>query len=163
VSQAGFILPLLLQSLVACGDYDEADFCRRMDEELLPQLDGTPFNGPGGYASRSIRDLWQRRVRQSLPWGRTGGHADTTEAIERTLALAVRYALDPAQLATTIVANTCLTQIDETVVSMTVAYGAVLGQLVQRRRLDADLSGRLMELIKTGTLPFHAETKGVTH
>lgn len=41
LSQAGLILKLLLRSLVANGRYDEADFCRRMDEELLPLLDGT--------------------------------------------------------------------------------------------------------------------------
>ncbi|MDD2338674.1 MAG: ADP-ribosylglycohydrolase family protein, partial [Geobacteraceae bacterium] len=39
LSQAGFILKLLLSSLVACGQYDETDFCKRMDEELLPLLD----------------------------------------------------------------------------------------------------------------------------
>lgn len=158
LSQAGFILKLLLRSLVACGRYDEADFCRRMDEELLPLLDGTPVNGPGGYTSQSIRELWRRRVEQGLPWGQTGGHADTTEAIERTLAIAVRYALQPAQLANAITSNTILTQTDETVVSMTVAYGAVLGQLVQGHRLDAHLSGRLMKLVNSGALPFHAVT-----
>ena len=36
LSQAGFILVLMLRSLVECGGYDEADFCRRMDEELFP-------------------------------------------------------------------------------------------------------------------------------
>lgn len=158
LSQAGFILKLLLSSLVACVGYDERDFCRRMDEELLPLLDGTPICGPGGYTSQSIRDLWRRRVEQKLPWGETGGHADTTEAIERTLALAVRYALDPAQLAGTITSNTILTQADETVVSMTVAYGAVLGLLVQGHALDAKLSARLMKLVQTGALPFHAVT-----
>lgn len=158
LSQAGFILKLLLSSLVACGGYDEADFCRRMDEELLPLLDGTPISGPGGYTSQSIRDLWRRRVEQKLPWGETGGHADTTEAIERTLALAVRYALDPAQLVCTITSNTILTQTDDTVVSMTVAYGAVLGLLVQGHSLDEKLSARLMKLVQTGALPFHAVT-----
>ncbi len=158
LSQAGFILKLLLTSLVERGGYDETDFCRRMDEELLPLLDGTPVNGPGGYTSQSIRDLWRARVEQKLPWGQTGGHADTTEAIERTLALGVRYALDPARLAGTITANTILTQGDETVVSMTVAYGAVLGQLVQGHRLDSRLSGRLMRLVNSGALPFHAVT-----
>ncbi len=158
LSQAGFILKLLLTSLVERGGYDEADFCRRMDEELLPLLDGTPVNGPGGYTSQSIRDLWRARVERKLPWGQTGGHADTTEAIERTLALGVRYALDPARLAGTITANTILTQGDETVVSMTVAYGAVLGQLVQGHRLDSRLSGRLMRLVNSGALPFHAVT-----
>ena len=78
-SQAGYILKLTLRSLVACGQYDEADFCRRMDEDLLPLLDGTPFNGPGGYTSQSIRELWRLRVAQQRPRGQTGGDADTTE------------------------------------------------------------------------------------
>jgi ADP-ribosylglycohydrolase len=157
-SQAGFILRLLVMSLVEREGYDEADFCRRMDEELLPLLDGTPISGPGGYTSQSIRELWRRRVEQKLPWGQTGGHADTTEAIERTLALAVRYAPDPARLAGAITGNTILTQDDDTVVSMTVAYGAVLGQLVQGHSLDVRLSDRLMKLVHTGELPFHAVT-----
>jgi len=158
LSQAGFILKLMLRSLVERGRYDEADFCRRMDEELLPLLDGTPISGPGGYTSQSIREAWRRRMEQKLPWGETGGHADTTEAVERTLALAVRYALDPSQLAATITRNTVLTQADETVVSLTVAYGAVLGLLVRGHPLDAKLSGRLMKLVKDGALPFHAVT-----
>lgn len=158
LSQAGFILRLLLRSLVDCGRYDEADFCRRLDEELLPLLDGTPVCGPGGYTSQSIRDLWRQRVAQGLPWGRTGGHADTTEAIERTLVLAVRYAADPGRLAATVTANTLLTQTDPTVVSITVAFAAVLGQLVQGHPLDNRLSARLMRLVHDGTLPFHAVT-----
>lgn len=158
LSQAGFILKLLLRSLVARGWYDETDFCNRMDEELLPLLNGTPISGPGGYTSQSIRELWRRRVQQKLPWGQTGGHADTTEAIERTLALAVRYALEPARLAAAVTSNTILTQSDDTVVSMTVAYGAVLGLLVQGHPLDAQLSGRLMKLVHGGALPFHAIT-----
>jgi ADP-ribosylglycohydrolase len=158
LSQAGFILALTLRSLIACGGYDEDDFCRRLDEELFPLLDGTPMHGPGGYTSQSIREAWRRRVEQHLPWGQTGGHADTTEAIERTLALAVRYALEPQHLARTITQNTLLTQTDETVVSMTVAYGAVLGLLVRGQPFDATLSGKLMQQVKEGTLPFHAVT-----
>jgi ADP-ribosylglycohydrolase len=130
-----------------------------MDEELFPFLDGTPANGPGGYTSQSIREAWRRRVQQGLPWGQTGGHADDTEAIERTLALAVRYALHPRQLAAAIARNTILTQIDDTVVSMTVAYGAVLGLLVQGNALDAELSNKLMGLVNTGELPFHTVTR----
>jgi len=158
LSQAGFILKLLLTSLVERDGYDEADFCRRMDEELLPLLDGTPANGPGGYTSQSIRDLWRARVERKLPWGEHRGHADTTEAIERSLAIAVRYAFEPGRLVSAIAGNTALTQADETVVSMTVAYGAVLGQLVQGHALDARLSTRLMKLVKSGELPFHAVT-----
>ena len=44
LSQAGFILALMLRSLVDCGEYDEEDFCRRMDEELFPLLDCSPVS-----------------------------------------------------------------------------------------------------------------------
>jgi len=158
LSQAGFILKLTLASLVEGGSYDQADFCRRLDEELFPRLDGTPVSGPGGYTSQSIREAWRRRVQQGLSWEQTGGHADTTEAIERTLALAVRYALQPAELARTVTANTLLTQSDETVVSLTVAFGAVLALLVQGHKLDRAISGKLMAQVKSGALPFHAVT-----
>lgn len=159
-SQAGLILVLTLESLVARGAYDDADFCRRMDEELFSRLDGLPMGGPGGYTSQSIRDAWHKRVEQGLPWGRVGGLADTTEAIERALAIAVRYARYPAALAHAVAANTQLTQVDEAVVAMTVAFCAVLGQLVQGERLDAQISGKLMTLVKSGDLPFHAVTTG---
>jgi len=158
LSQAGFILKLTLQSLVERRGYDADDFCRRLDQQLFPLLDGTPVDGPGGYTSQSIREAWRRRVEQKLPWSETGGHADTTEAIERTLAIAVRYARDPAQLARAVAANTALTQSDATIVSLTVAYAAVLGLLVQGEPLDERISGKLMQLVKDGSLPFHAVT-----
>ncbi len=156
LSQAGFILLLMLRSLVESGEYNEEDFCSRMDKDLFPLLDGTPVNGPGNYTSQSIREAWRRRVEQKLPWGQTGGNADTTEAIERTLAIAVRYALKPAGLARAITGNTVLTQVDNTVVSMTVAFGAVLGLLVSGNKLDQGISGKLMKLVKSGDLPFHS-------
>jgi ADP-ribosylglycohydrolase len=159
LSQAGFILTLTVRSLTECGRYNGKDFCRRMDTELFPLLDGAPVSGPGHYTSQSIREAWRRRVQQNRPWGQTGGSADTTEAIERTLAIAVRYALQPAQLATAIAENTALTQSDDTVVSMTVAFGAVLGLLIQGHPLDTHLSGKLMALVKSGDLPFHAITR----
>lgn len=159
LSQAGYILTLMVHSLVDSGGYDEEDFCRRMDKLLFPLLDGLPVSGPGGYTSQSIREVWRQRVQEKLSWNQTGSHADTTEAIERTLAIAVRYALHPDKLATAIARNTTLTQSDETIVSMTVAYGAVLGLLVQGHVLDTELSGKLMTLVKNGKLPFHVVTR----
>lgn len=159
-SQAGLLLALTLRSLVAQGRYDEADFCRRMDEDFLPLIDGKPMSGPGGYTSQSIRHTWQLRVGQGLPWGQVGGNADTTEAAERALAIAIRYALQPEQLATAVKQNTLLTQTDGTVVAMTVAYCAVLGMLVEGHKLDADISGKLMARVMDGRLPFHAVTTG---
>jgi len=157
-SQAGLILTMLLKSLVQRGGYEEADFCRRMDEDLFPQLNGTPRNGPGGYTSQSIREAWRKRVQEGKAWGEVAGLADNTEAIERTLALAARYALNPARVAQTVSANCALTQIDQTVLAMTTAYGAVLALLVQGEKLDATTSDKLLDLVRAGKLPFHTVT-----
>lgn len=160
LSQAGIITTMLLRSTVEKGVYDEADFCRRLDEDLFPQLDGTPTQGPGGYTSQSIREAWRKRVQENKPWGETAGHADTTEALERALVLGVRYAKAPAKIAEFASANCLLTQSDETVVAMTTAFCCVLGQLVSGEKLDANLSDKLMALVKKGELPFHAVTSG---
>ncbi|MGV0999757.1 MAG: ADP-ribosylglycohydrolase family protein [Fluviibacter sp.] len=157
-SQAGLLLELTLRSLVNHGEYDEEGFCRRMDEDFFPLIDGTPMNGPGGYTSQSIRETWRLRIEQGLPWGRVAGNADTTEAAERNLVIAIRYALQPSKLASYVKKNTLLTQTDGTVVAMTVAYAAVLGMLVEGHKLDAALSGKLMSRVKNGVLPFHAVT-----
>ena len=157
-SQAGCILDLLTASLAERGGYDEADFCRRLDEELFPQLDGTPMQGPGGYTSQSIRETWRLRVKERRPWGECAGLADTTEAAERSFALAIRYAHEPAALAEHVATNTALTQRDTTVLAMTVAYASVLGSLLRGEPLDADTSGRLMTLVREGALPFHSVT-----
>ncbi|MDY6929568.1 MAG: ADP-ribosylglycohydrolase family protein [Pseudomonadota bacterium] len=158
-SQSGIILEMTLRSLVDCGGYDEADFCHRLDTELFPQLDGTPMNGPGGYTSQSIRDAWRKRVQDGLPWGNIGGDADNTEAAERIIAIAVRYALNPKELARAVTANTVLTQKDTTVMAMTTAFGAVLGMLVEGHLLDCGISDKLIARVKAGVLPFHTVTQ----
>ena len=159
-SQAGILLLLTLRSLVECGGYDEADFCRRMDQDFFPLIDGTPLNGPGGYTSQSIREAWRKRVGLDLPWGQVGGNADTTEAAERILSIAIRYALRPRELAAAVARNTALTQTDGTVMAMTVAFGAALGMLVEGHTCDGHLSGKLMTRVKSGELPFHTVTSG---
>lgn len=156
-SQSGIILAMTLQSLVDRAGYDEQDFCRRLDEELFPQLDGEPMSGPGGYTSQSMRDAWRAR-QNGVPWGEAASLADNTEAAERVLAIAVRYAAEPALLAQYVSSNTALTQRDPTVGAMTLAWCAVLGQLVQGEPLDHALSGKLMALVQDGSLPFHTIT-----
>jgi ADP-ribosylglycohydrolase len=158
LSQAGIITTMLLRSVVDKGGYEEDDFCRRLDEELFPQLDGKPMSGPGGYTSQSIREAWRRRVEQKKSWKETGGHADTTEAAERALVLAARYAKDPAKVARTVGAHCRLTQADEAIVAMTTAYCSVLALLVAGEKLDPSLSDKMMDLVKIGDLPFHAVT-----
>jgi ADP-ribosylglycohydrolase len=154
ISQAGIINRMLLESVVARGGYEADDFTRRLDEDLFPALDGAPMHGPGGYTSQSIREAYAKRVRQRKPWSETGGQADTTEAAERAIVLAALYASSPKRMAEAVWSNTVLTQADEAVVAMTVAYCAVLAQLVRGARLDDTISGRLMALVKSGDLPF---------
>jgi ADP-ribosylglycohydrolase len=158
LSQSGYILKLMINSILDNDGYNQEDFCQKLDEELFSKIDGTPNNGPGGYTSQSIRKVYSQRVEQKLPWSEVGSHADTTEAIERTLALAARYAFEPKKLANSISHNTFITQVDDVVGSMTVAYGAVLSQLIQGESLDENISMKLMKLVKSGELPFHTVT-----
>lgn len=158
LSQSGFILKLMINSILDNNTYNQDDFSKKLDEELFTKIDGIPTHGPGGYTSQSIREVYRQRVEQGLPWSEVGSRADTTEAIERTLALAIRYAFEPKELAKSISHNTFLTQVDDIVGSMTVAYGAVLGQLIQGEKMDVDISTKLMRLVKKGELPFHAVT-----
>ena len=156
-TQAGWLLELTLRSLAERGGYDEVDWCRRIDEDLFARISGEPHDGPGGYTSQSMREACRLR-RQGLPWGQVGGYADNTEAAERVLALAVRYACDLPALADAVVRNTQLTQIDPTVGAMTLAYGALLALLLQGEPFDAAVSAKLMARVRSGELPFHTVT-----
>jgi ADP-ribosylglycohydrolase len=158
LSQTGLILGMLLRSVVEKGEYQEEDFTQRLDRELLPFLDGTPMQGPGGYTNQSIREAYRRRVEQKLGWNQTGGHSDTTEAAERGVVLAARYAHSPRKVAETVSANCILTQSDEAIVAMTTAFNCVLALLIAGQKLDMNLSDKLMVQVKKGELPFHAVT-----
>jgi ADP-ribosylglycohydrolase len=157
LDQTGLLLVLLLRSVIENGKYNEDDFTHRLDE-FFKQLDGTPMQGPGGYTSQSIREAFRRRTQRGLSWKETGGHADTTEAAERAIVLAARYALDPRKAAETVSANCILTQADPAIVAMTTAYNAVLSVLVSGEKLDASISDKLMDLVQKGYLPFHTVT-----
>ena len=158
LSQTGLICVMLLRSLVESGEYQEEDFTTRLDRELFPYLDGTPMQGPGGYTNQSIREAFRRRVEQKRGWDQTGGHADTTEAAERAVVLAARYAANPRKVAETVSANCALTQADEAIVAMTVAFNCVVALLVAGEKFDMNLSDRLLDYAKRGHLPFHVVT-----
>lgn len=157
LSQSGILLTHMLESLVANDGYDHDRYREGLDR-FLEQLDGKPMSGPGGYTSQSIRDLYRRRVVEKKGWSETGGPADTTEAIERTIPLVARYFSKPRELSDHLLANASLTQTDETVLSMTLAYSLVLAELLSGRPLDASISDRLITTSKAGELPFHVVT-----
>jgi len=155
LSQSGIILKLTLQSLLDRRGYDQDDFCTRIDKQLLAHMDGKPMSGPGGYTSQSIRTIWKQRMTQKLAWSEVGSHADTAEAIERTLAIALFYAFDPHQLSLMVAKNSALTQVDELIGAMSVAYGLVLSLLVQGHPFDRHISDKLFRLSDDKKLPFH--------
>ncbi|KPI88620.1 ADP-ribosylation/Crystallin J1 [Leptomonas seymouri] len=157
LTQAGYILKLMMQSVVESRGYDEDAFCRKLDNDLFAKLNGDPMDGPGGYTSQSMRAVYQQR-KAGIPWPETGSSADTTEAIERTIALGVLHSNDLRSLAQDVASNTNLTQRDELVVSLTVAFNAVLALLLQGKPLDENITDILFELVKSGALPFHTVT-----
>lgn len=160
ISQTGLLLVMLMESLVHCGEYREEDFTLRLDTELFPQLDGTPMQGPGGYTNQSIREAWRKRVKEQRPWGECAGDADTTEGAERAIAIAAFYAMQPKKMAEAVCSNMVLTQRDPTVVAMSVAYNAVLAQLVSGTLLTPQISATLLKQVHSGALPFHTVTEG---
>jgi ADP-ribosylglycohydrolase len=158
LSQSGIIFRMLLRSVAELGDYVQGDFTRRLDEELFPRLDGTPFNGPGGYTNQSIREAYRKRVIEHREWGETGGSADTTEAAERAVVLAARYAKDPEKIVETCVSNCSLTQNDPAILAMSSAYVSVAGALVRGEPFDEHISDKLLDLVHQERLPFHYVT-----
>ena len=158
LSQTGIIMLLLLRSLAERGAYDAADFTRRLDEELLPHLNGQPFAGPGGYTNHSFRQVWQARVRDRKPWGETGGNADTSEAAERLSLLGARFALDPA-LAARHAYDCCrLSQTDSLVMQQSVAFALVVAALARGEAFDEQLSDKVTDDVKNNGIPFVAKS-----
>jgi ADP-ribosylglycohydrolase len=157
LSQTGIIMLLLLRSLAERGTYDEADFTRRLDEELLPKLNGEAFAGPGGYTNHSFREVWRARVREGKPWGETGSDADTTEAAERLALIGARFASDPAAATKQALSCCRLSQTDSLVAQQSVAFACVIGALVRGEAFDEELSDKLMALVDEGDVDFVAE------
>jgi ADP-ribosylglycohydrolase len=154
LSQTGLITLELLRSVVERGEYDEADFTRRLDEKFLAGMDGSAFSGPGGYTNQSIRELYRARVEEKRPWGKTGDYADTTEGAERAVVLAARYALAPADGARFVSENIRITQVDPFVAALSAAFCTVVGALVRGLPFDGELSPTLYGMVEKGELPF---------
>ena len=154
LSQTGLITLELLRSVVEKGGYDENDFTNRLDEKFLAQLDGSAYSGPGGYTNQSIREAYRARVKQGKPWGECGGYADTTEAAERAIVIAARYALAPGEGAHLIAGNILLTQVDPYVAALSAAYCVIVGALVRGEPFDGGLGAKLYAMVESGELPF---------
>jgi ADP-ribosyl-[dinitrogen reductase] hydrolase len=131
-SQTGQVVGLLLVSVATSGNYNESDFCRRLDD-LLATLDGTPTGGR--YTDAAMRDVWHAR-KAGKQWTRAGGFADTAEAAIRTAVLAARYHNDFEKLLEFCRSNVRLTHRDPFIVGSSVAFGLTVAALINGDTLE---------------------------
>ncbi len=68
------------------------------------------------------------------------------------------YANSPRKLIEYVESNAVLTQSDETVLALSIAYCAVLGLLVTGQSFDNKISNTLVQMVDDGALPFHSAT-----
>lgn len=160
LSQQGWIIQKTAEYLVMNQGYDQHTFTDMIDKEILPQLDGTPMGGKGGYTSQVMRHLYQKRVIEKVDWPYVASNSDTTESLERNIPMAIYYAYDLTQLSHTVASDVALTQADDIVGSLSLAFNLVLAMLIRGHRLDENLSGKLMKKVYNKEIPFHAVTSG---
>lgn len=158
LSQQGWIIQKTAEYLIRQKGYEVSTFEKMMDREILPHLDGTPMGGKGGYTSQVMRHLYQKRVVENLDWSQVASNSDTTESLERNIPMAIYFANDLNKLSHIVASNTALTQADDTVGSLSVAFNLVLAMLIQGHKLDENLSGKLMRKVHKKEIPFHAVT-----
>jgi len=145
-------MKLLLQSLAERGRYDEADFTRRLDEELLAGMDGRLTAARAATpTSPFARFTTPGSARAEL--GQTGGYADTSEAAERIASW--RRAMLRSLSAALWRFRTPLSQIDPNIVSPEPSPSAAWWRPSSgRTHLDEALAGKLREMVKHADLPF---------
>lgn len=158
LSQQGLIIQKTAEYLVNHKSYDHDSYFKMIDHEILPFLDGTPMGGIGGYTSQVMRHVYQKRVIEKTPWDSLSSHSDTTESLERCIPLAIFHSNDLRQLSHVVAENTKITQNDDLVGSLSVAYNLVLAMLIQGHKLDGQIGDKLMEKVHSHEIPFHAVT-----
>lgn len=158
LSQQGWIIQKTAEYLIAQQGYDETTFKKMVEREILPHLDGTPMGGKGGYTSQVMRHLYQKRVVENMDWSQVASNSDTTESLERNIPMSIYFADDLNKLSHIVASNTALTQADDIVGSLSVAFNLVLAMLIQGHKLDENLSGKLMRKVHKKEIPFHAVT-----
>lgn len=158
ISQQGWIIEKMAEMYIKEKGYSKEAFINMVDQEILPQLDGTPMGGKGGYTSQVMRHIYQKRVHEKASWDDIASISDTSESLERNIPSAIYYANDITKLSQVVSENTFLTQSDNVTGSVSVAYNVVLAMLIQDQPLDENISKKLMKKVYRKELPFHAVT-----
>jgi ADP-ribosyl-[dinitrogen reductase] hydrolase len=131
-SQTGQVAGFLLESLAGLGEYNETDFCLRLDA-LLATLDGRPESGR--YTDVAMRDVWHAR-QAGRKWSQAASFADTAEAAIRTSVLAARYHPDFKKLLEYSRSNVRLTHRDPLIAGRSVAFALTVGALINGATLE---------------------------
>lgn len=109
----------------------------------------------GKYTCHSMRELHKARVVEKKDWKDCAGNSDTTEAVERNIALAVRYAKSLIAVVQHVAGNTALTQKDPMIAGMGTGFCCILASLIQGEPLDGTLTPKLMGKVRSGELVFN--------
>lgn len=128
LSQTGQLYKMLLESIVANGDYDRSEFAGRVDE-LFKTLNGKNYSGR--YTDVAIRETWRNRQR-GISWDdpKVGSNAITSDAAQMNVALAALYFEDPETLANKANSHTKLFYHNDFPITHSVAYSLVVGALI---------------------------------
>jgi ADP-ribosylglycohydrolase len=128
LSQTGQLYKMLLESIVAQGEYDRADFAARVDG-LFETLNGKNYSGL--YTDVAIRETWKNRSR-GISWDdpKVGSNAITSDAAQMNVALAALFFEDPETLASKANSNTKLFYHNSFPITHSVAYSLVVGGLI---------------------------------
>jgi ADP-ribosylglycohydrolase len=158
LSQQGWIVKEMARYLIDNNGYSDETFTNWMDHNILPHVSHDALQGVGGYTSQMMRQLYQARIIDKKNWNDIASIADTTESLERNIPVSIYYANDIATLSHIVAKNTALTQSDNLVGSLSVAFNLVLALLIQGEPLDQHISKKLMKLVYQRKLPFFAVT-----
>jgi len=145
-SQTGQVAGFLLESLAGLRNYNESDFCLRLDA-LLATLDGTPEGGR--YTDVAMRDVWQAR-QAGKNWPQVGSFADTAEAAIRLPILAARYHNNFKKLLDHCRSNVRLTHRDPFIAGRSVAFGLIVAALINGDPLETAGDSILKEVKAQG-------------
>ena len=159
-TQTGHLTELLLESVEKCGGYNAADFCERWDA-LLARLDGTRTGGEHGWTAKDMCDVYKARVTKGLQWEDGEGgfpsaspKGDTTDSMIRASVLAALLHGNMKAMCEAVAHNAKLHYADQSVVSQSVCFGAILGAIIRGAKLDGRMGGQLYKLAQEGDLPF---------
>ena len=126
ISQTAQLIVMLMESVAACGGYDEDDYTARFDA-FLETIDGTDLSG--GFTDRAERHLWKNR-KLGIPWGEAGSVTDTSEAAQRAIVFAALCGDDYETMAKQAYSNIKLTHRDRYIAGYSLSYALSAGSLI---------------------------------